>query len=235
MYAVLLMLALSAPSPEVIREAELLAAKGVASYRAQAFEAAGDYFYRAYQLSGEPTQLRNSAKAFDDAGQKDRARKYWGELLELDGLSPTDRAEAEARYAEPPLPRVEKKDALAEMTAVMYPAPSSQFAPWIIGATGLAAISGGVVLYVVSSNKRETLVANLDYREDGKITGTRYEDAVHTKDEITRMRIGSGLAVGLGVAAVTTSIVWLSSSDTEKSLAIVPVSGGALAAFGAVW
>lgn len=112
-FALVLMLALAAPSGGEIREAELLAAKGVASYKAQAFESAGEYFLRAYALSAEPTQLRNAAKSFDAAGQREVGRKYWAQFVRLEKVAPRDRAEARARLKEREQPPKE-----AEIVAV---------------------------------------------------------------------------------------------------------------------
>jgi hypothetical protein len=83
----------SAPETEAEREA----ARAIAAWQAKAYAKAAASFLRAWELSKEPTQLRNAAKALEAAGAPDEARKRWSELLTVRGLDPTDRAEATAR------------------------------------------------------------------------------------------------------------------------------------------
>ncbi len=89
-----------------------VATEALELYRAGKLEEAAERFETAFQLSGHPTQLRNAAKAWEQAGRLDRALERWGQYRALPGLSRDEVAEAEAHPgrrraggAPPPPPR----------------------------------------------------------------------------------------------------------------------------------
>lgn len=262
MLVAVLLLALAAPpadhkrAPEPLSPAEQLAAKGVAAYRAKAFESAGRYFFRAYELSGEPTQLRNAAKAYDAAGEVELAREYWQRLFDTPGLSETDRAEAQAHLAsstpatDPERTTDDERASIAparpqpaplheDPASVIVERPPSETpsrAPWIIGSAGIAAVVVGAVLYAESSSQRADLVRRLDEKENGLTAGISYQDSLSARSRIVNLRVASGLAITAGIAAITAGTLWLATADDDTdSVAVTPIQGGALATYGATW
>lgn len=255
MWVAVLILALAAP-PEHKRApepsaAEQLAARGVAAYRAREFDKAGRYFFRAYELSREPTQLRNAAKAYDAAGEVALAREYWQRLVELPALSEADRAEARAQLTAltppvvaPPIvtpppqqqQREEEEVAEAAVTVERPPIVQPSKAPWIIGGAGIAAFVAGTFLYAESSSQRSELQRRLDDKEGGLTAGISYDESLDARARVVNLRIASGLALTAGVAAIATGAVWLATADDgAETLAIAPIPGGAIATYGASW
>ena len=216
MTPLVLLLLMSAPSEQSIREAELRAAKALALWETKSYVGAAEYFIEAFELSGEPTQLRNAAKAYEAGNAKKEARATWTRYLALPELTAADRAEAEQRLRA--LAVVEQPRTLAPIApitpvaVVVEAVPEIEepvrWEPWVLTAAGaIAAAVGGVLLYR-SERDLDQLKHRLSFMQDGRIYGISYDEAIAEEQRIEAWRIGSSTVVGIGIAAVIGGLSW---------------------------
>src|SRR5262252_9553898 len=171
-----LALALASPSEDSLRVAEIIAGKALVLWEEGSFVPAAEAFLEAYELSLEPTQLRNAAKAYESGGATELARDAWKRLLALDDVEASDRAEAEEHLAaldapkpaqpietpepaetvappepDPPPPPIAPIVAPKPPVAIVETTPIEapvRWQPWVLtGAGAVAAIVGGVLLF----------------------------------------------------------------------------------------
>jgi hypothetical protein len=225
MGVLLLAMLLSAPDPEMMRQAEIRAAKAIAFYEAKAFARAAQYFLEAYELSGEPTQLRNAAKALESAGAIEQAKGAWNQLLERSDLTAGMRGEAEERLAaldavespveapivEPPKvepPRVEPPRVEPIVETPIEPAGPT-WEPWVVTAAGALSAGAGGVLYWLSSRDLRRLEDRLAMKDaEGRIVGIPFDDALRERDRINGLRIGGVVALSVGIGAALAGLAW---------------------------
>ncbi len=208
------------PTPEMLHQAEIQAAKALASWEAKAFSRAAQYFLEAYALSGEPTQLRNAAKALESAGSRDEATSAWRQLLERTDLTDAQRAEAEARIAAlaeeeetrpidpaPPPIVAPPLDPVAVTVAVPPAAPA--WPPWLLAASGVAAAAAGGVLYWRSADELGALQDLLAITDDqGLIVGVQHDEAVRMRRRINGLRASGVVALSLGITCALAGVSW---------------------------
>ena len=77
------------------KRAEALATQAVKLFREKMFADAASLFLEAYEISKEPTQLRNAARAFEEGGIIDRALECWQSYRDAGGLLEEEVVEAE--------------------------------------------------------------------------------------------------------------------------------------------
>jgi len=75
-------------------EATLLYEEAVLLYQEQRFAEAGEKLVRGFELDPDPVLAYNAARAFDDAGRLDDARRWYLKSLELEGLASDLRSRA---------------------------------------------------------------------------------------------------------------------------------------------
>jgi hypothetical protein len=114
-------------APGKKNRAETLARRALASYSEGRYAEASDRFLRAFELSGEPTQLRNAAKSAELAGEREKAIEHWS-LFRALAVRGADIREAEKRLLE-----LERK--VAEAPGAVDPAVVE---PAVVGAAVVA-------------------------------------------------------------------------------------------------
>lgn len=118
--------------------------------------------------------------------------------------------------------------AFAEATATPAPPVPSKALPITLMATGGAAIAGGGVMLILSLQREEAAVRELEL--SASQPQVQIKDAAYYQaeaDVVRTMRIVGGILTGVGAAALVTGIVLLSTSDAgDTRLALVPAPGG---------
>lgn len=118
--------------------------------------------------------------------------------------------------------------AFAEATATPAPPVPSKALPITLMATGGAAIAGGGVMLILSLQREEAAVRELEL--SASQPQVQIKDAAYYQaeaDAVRTMRIVGGILTGVGAAALVTGIVLLSTSDAgDTRLALVPAPGG---------
>ncbi|MCB9599186.1 MAG: hypothetical protein H6720_02325 [Sandaracinus sp.] len=98
-----------AQTPDELAEARAAFAEGVAAYEAGDYDDAAEDFARAHSLAHDPDLAFNAARAYERAGERDEAVRYYRLYLRNSDASATERAELETLVAalesdEPPPP-----------------------------------------------------------------------------------------------------------------------------------
>ena len=101
-WVVMVMLLVSAwpafakPSREAKRRAARMAREAIDLYKRGDLVQAGNLFLEAYEISEHSVQLRNAAKALEEADELQRAQELWRRYRDLPDISDDERREAEA-------------------------------------------------------------------------------------------------------------------------------------------
>jgi hypothetical protein len=239
--------------PREKQKAVDLSRDAIKKYRARDYEAAGQLFLDAFELSGRPAQLRNAAKAYEEGSFLSRALDLWVRYKDLSGVNRDERAEAEAHIAliqekqrnesiarsaveaarSAELARRDAESARkaaeeAKATRVETGAPASEGTPaggWVLaGAGGVMAITG-VALWFVAKDQLSDLDARLaTTNEQGLIVGTT--PAAKDKDvsRINGQRIAAEVLIPVGAAAAVGGALWLIVGSSSPVEASVTVT-----------
>jgi len=227
--------------PPELADAEKKARQALVEYQSGQYEAAGRLFLEAWQLSGQPTPLRNAAKAFELAGALDDAIVHWSVFATLPEVSREDREEAR-RHVLDIREKLQKPVIAPPPEPAPRPDPAVQkgndaavVGTWtLIGSGAALVVTGGALFGVAESQLRDLDVALADRDALGKVTGieraTAQSDLASINDKraagIALLAVGSATLVG-GVAWGIASLV--SGDDPPPGAAsVVPTRGGAV-------
>jgi tetratricopeptide (TPR) repeat protein len=218
-----------------------VATEALELYRAGKLEEAAERFETAFQLSGHPTQLRNAAKAWEQAGRLDRALERWGQYRALPGLSRDEVAEAEAHLglirerekAEAAMRAAEAARAAAEAAtrdAARARAEAERARADAVRAAEVAtadepeASGSSIAAWVTGASGAAVLVggAVLWSVQAGRLS--RLDDALATTD-------GRGLIVGIGPTEAQDEI---DAINGQRAISGVLIAAGATALVGGV-
>ncbi len=96
-----------------------------------------------------------------------------------------------------------------EVVTTVNTEPPSEIGPYaFFGVGGVAAITS-LILWVVAQNKLTSVDERLDMRDGGnRIVGITPQELSDEVRGINRMRIASGLMLGVGGAAIATGTIW---------------------------
>jgi tetratricopeptide (TPR) repeat protein len=219
------------------KRAVVHARRALALYAEGRYSEASERFMQAFELSREPTQLRNAAKSAELAGDRSAARARWSMYLEL-ATDPEDIREVNERLEvlgdeeeveeespqmvaaaepDPPIdlsvrPYVPSDGALV---AVAQPIPerSSDVPLWLIGGGGLL-LGTSLALVGHAETSLSSLRAMLGQKDgDGLIVGIHRAEAEERREGIEReRRIAIGVATA-GTALLATGLLWLNSAE----------------------
>ncbi len=258
MRTLLLLIALLAPSAARAQTdaAEVLVERAVAAYRQGDLAKAGAFFLEAYELSLVPAQLRNAAKAYQDADDLDHAESLWARFAALEAIGPSERAEAEAQVglirerrkliAAQAEARRAREEAATVRTATVTPTSASvkfqaprrtlPVGPIITLAAAVAVGVAGAAVYAHADQRLRHLDDQLEIVDDGGlIVGIDRPSAQDQLDQINQER---GIAVALGAiagaAAIAGGVWWLLDPGSTAPLAAV-TRGGATLGWVARW
>jgi tetratricopeptide (TPR) repeat protein len=222
------------------QEARILFEAGRTAYRASRFDAALEYFQRAYELSRRPLLLHNIALTQERLQRNETAlatyRRFLGEIGEDYERGPIERRIAFLER----LIREQRADAASEDrgedvaaasssggATVDADAPSnrdagSRAAPWIVVGVGGALAAGGVGLLVAALLENRTL--------DDAPPNASWADYAGNADRADLFGILGWIGVGVGVAVATAGVVWaiVGSGDggDDVSVSLIPMLGG---------
>jgi tetratricopeptide (TPR) repeat protein len=218
-----------------------VATEALELYRAGKLEEAAERFETAFQLSGHPTQLRNAAKAWEQAGRLDRALERWGQYRALPGLSRDEVAEAEAHLglirerekAEAAMRAAEAARAAAEAAtrdAARARAEAERARADAVRAAEVAtadepeASGSSIAAWVTGASGAAVLVSGavLWSVQAGRLS--RLDDALATTD-------GRGLIVGIGPTEAQDEI---DAINGQRAISGVLIAAGATALVGGV-
>ncbi len=218
-----------------------VATEALELYRAGKLEEAAERFETAFQLSGHPTQLRNAAKAWEQAGRLDRALERWGQYRALPGLSRDEVAEAEAHLglirerekAEAAMRAAEAARAAAEAAtrdAARARAEAERARAAAARAAEVAtadepeASGSSIAAWVTGASGAAVLVSGavLWSVQAGRLS--RLDDALATTD-------GRGLIVGIGPTEAQDEI---DAINGQRAISGVLIAAGATALVGGV-
>lgn len=230
-----------------LRRAEAYADDAGQAEKAANFALAVRLWGEALQIQPKPAWLLRRARAEHLAGNAEAAIKGYDRYLELATEAAPDRADALRWRAElqPSAPAATTRPAtggpaLPSGAAVgtvaggssdheVASAPDRTLA-WAVLGGGAAVGLGGVGLYLATLSDQAAYEASLAAKTGGKYSGTAYEDAKASADAING-RVRLAWAVG-GVGAVTAGVgAWLLLKRPGK-VAVAPVPGGAVVAWG---
>jgi tetratricopeptide (TPR) repeat protein len=214
-----------APLEQASARAEDLARRALARHRAGDARGAAELFLEAFALSGNPTQLRNAAKALEQAGLLERALATWQRLRALDGVDAHRQELADAHIAAlraqlrtqvleqargaPPAPT----PASVPTPALVAPSPAPVTSPlrWVLVGSGVAALGGAAALY---ASGYATYAEFVDTGASGQTVSRADADAA-------QLRAGAGVALGVGAlatiaAAVVVPMVMAEEAEPES-------------------
>lgn len=228
---VVALVAVAAPEAE---SAERLAAKGFASFQAQDYRLAADFFLRAYAISGEATALRNAARALEEAQDFEPAMKRWKEYRASPGINAEDRREAErhlllltaklsassapdSNIRSPSSPPLEpRSDPPLTVTA---PQPESKpIWPLIAAGIGGGVLVAGGITYAVGQSELDSLRVRLAIvDQNGKTNGVTLQEAERLKNKSDDLRTAGVVLGAAGIATAAASLIfWLSSGEGDS-------------------
>lgn len=208
-----------APLEQASARAEDLARRALARHRAGDARGAAELFLEAFALSGNPTQLRNAAKALEQAGLLERALATWQRLRALDGVDAHRHELADAHIAA--LRAQLRTQALeqarsappAPTPALVAPSPAPVVSPlrWVLVGSGVAALGGAAALY---ASGYATYAEFVDTGASGQTVSRADADAA-------QLRAGAGVALGVGAlvtiaAAVVVPMVMAEEAEPES-------------------
>lgn len=245
MVGALLVSATAQAQPPGVANAEQKARQALVEYQSGQFEAAGRLFLQAWQLSGQPTPLRNAAKAFELAGVLDDAIVHWSVFATLPEVSMEDRAEARRHV-------LDIREKLQKPVIKPPPAPPSLANPqgdpalqnanddavagtWALISSGAAlVITGGALFGVAETQLRDLDVALADRDAVGQVTGidraTAQSELASINDKraagIALMAVGSATLIG-GIAWGVTTLIG-GGKPPPGAAAVIPMRGGAV-------
>jgi tetratricopeptide (TPR) repeat protein len=219
------------PAPALAQSAaEVLVERAVAAYKQGDYPKAGAFFLEAYELSGAPAQLRNSAKAYQKADDLERARDLWRRFSELESIEPSERAEAEAQLSlieerrraaaaeqEAARAREEAQRAQVRTATVTVTQPPPQetprfelpIGPVITLAAAVVVGLTGAGLYYHSDTQLDDLDDRLEITDSGGlIVGIDRLAAEDELDDINRERTIAYALAGVAGAAAIAGVVW---------------------------
>ncbi len=226
--ALLLMLALSAAPALAQPSAESTANAAIEAYKQGKLRKAGALFLSAFELSGEPTQLRNAAKALEEAGELMRSKVLWTDYAKNPRLSFEEREEAKAhvllideRLKNAEISKEAKaaqaeaeaaRRAMKAQTLAQTQAPPSPVYAFTTMGVGLASVAAGVVLWFISQRELNDLDSKLAQVDPitGRILMESIDRAEATAqlDAINDKRIATGVLTGVGGALVGGGLLW---------------------------
>lgn len=231
--ALILLAALLAPTAALATQAEDEARRGLAQYKAGAYAESAASFLRAYELSGSHTQLKNAAKAFEQASMLAEALTQWRRYATIKDLESDKRELAAAKVAALELQIAERRNkekrALAEKAARERPTPpppsivpaqpapppvkSSNAVRWIVVGVGAAVAVTGSALYAT-----------------GWTTYGQYKDdpTSVTRAQADSAELRSGIGIGVasaGLVAIAAALLW-PSADSPDAEVTDDVAGG---------
>lgn len=202
------------------------AARALTLYRAERYVEAARHFLRAYELSHNPTQLHNAAKALEKGEFLSQALVQWERYAEIDSISAEKRALANARIdaiRRTLDARRKARDRIAEEEAQAPPPPnvvqkeppeSNAVARYTVAGIGGAALLCGAGLYL-----------------SGWVTYWKFDDTKDERPEVTRSqanaaKLRSGIGIGIAAAgALTVAGAFIFMQDPPQ-VALFPSPGG---------
>jgi tetratricopeptide (TPR) repeat protein len=216
-----------------LSQAEAIAVKAGALFKAGLFAKAADLYLQAFALSGRPLMVYNAARATEEAGRLDEARALFLHYLSLDGTPETTKAEARRRVAaiearapkqpvvvapRPVTPEVAPVPKLPPPEPVLHPGEPvvhaqhppepTQKAPFPVGKTVTSAVllAGALGTYLVArQNVADALAIDVQTEADKR----RYLDLGNAA------QLWRGAAVGLGVVGAGLAI-WALVDGSRK-------------------
>lgn len=245
MVGALLVSAAAQAQPPELADAEQKARQALVEYQSGQFEAAGRLFLEAWQLSGQPTPLRNAAKAFELAGMLDDAIVHWSVFATLPEVSLEDRAEARRHVLDireklqkpvikPPPDRPPLVDPQPD-PALQGSDDAAVAGTWtLIGSGAALVITGGALFGVAETQLRDLDVALADRDALGKVTGIERATAQAELASVNDKRAAGIALLAVGSATLIGGIAWglatwLSGDDPPPgAAAVVPTAGGAV-------
>lgn len=193
-----------AADPASVRRAEAIATEAKFLFKQKAYEEAAARFFEAYTLVNKPALLFNAARAYEEAGNIDRAAALFRAYIELDGVGADGKAEASKRLA--PLEKVLAERKAAE-SALASKAAAEQEAAQRAEAQRQAA---------VEAERRKAADARLEAeRQAARAAGERANaERRAAEDAAARANTpgGSGVGasgVGASGSAVERKLPWL--------------------------
>lgn len=203
--ALLIVATSTAPAPD----AESLARAALTHHSAGEHLEAGEAFLGAYRLSRVHVQLRNAAKSFTKAGERERASALWKELVVHPAASESDKVEARAYLdridlppSPPPPPNLAPAEPPSMDETVGRPASPTW---WVIGGLSLAAAAAGGVLFATSAADGSALDDRLAMTNDAGlivgITHAEFEDAQARFKRDRGLSLALLAAGGVGIIA----------------------------------
>lgn len=187
------------PAPELEpadAEARSLFEIGRTAFEQRRYDDAHAYFERSYEASGQPDLLYNLGVVCERLGRDEEAVRWFERYLEARPNGPHTREV---------LRRLEELG--ARVAAEEASAPSA--APWIVLSVAGAVAIAGMVFAIVSGSAQSEV-------EDAP-AGTFW---VEVENDAHRAELYSWLGftmIGVGVAAIAGSVLWLALGPTEDS------------------
>jgi tetratricopeptide (TPR) repeat protein len=224
------------PAPESPhdREARGLFKAGEAAFSEGRFDAAIEYFQRAYELSHRPILLLNIASAADrmrnDALSLEALEHYLADVPDAE-----NRGQIEARITilREQLAQKERATSTAEAapeSARVQPAaeqkgreqPKSRVWPWVVTGAGAAMLAAGGVFLALGANAG-------NHVSDAK-AGSSFADVRDDYDHAGSYPVVGGVLAGAGALVVTGGLVWLfvGRDKPEKSTLSAAFTGRGL-------
>jgi tetratricopeptide (TPR) repeat protein len=205
--------------------AEEEASQAIELHQAGRYQEAAQHFLRAYDISRNPTQLRNAAKSLEQAEFHAEALAQWERYLLLD-IPEEKREEARGRIQALrgllEEKRARHRESPADQPLGIEPVPaeieSHAVARWTVAGVGAAAVLGGVGLYLSG------------WATYWKHKSTRDSMPEVSRSDASAARLRSGFGIGLGAAGAATIVLAFLLLRDETKIAIVPTTNGALLA-----
>ncbi len=212
---------------------ERLSAEARAAAAQGRHAAAADKWLAVYELAkGRNLEaLRESAIAFENAGDAERAKTWWRRLQDSETATEAWRKEAAEHVANGAKPG--PVAALPVVVAPPAPPPGCSLCLPLIGGGAALSIAGAVLVGLARSDQAD-LVAALATKDaaSGKVVGTSYASAdEQQKANVSRSNLGIGLlATGLLTAATGGVMQLLLPQATVRTTVAPTVNGQGLVA-----
>lgn len=214
------------PATARAETAEEEASRALTLYRAERYVEAARHFLRAYDLSGNPTQLHNAAKALEKGEFLSQAQVQWERYAVLEDIPANKRAQAEVRI------EAIRRSLKARRKARQRNAEKAPPAPPDVVTARPPPESNAVARYTVAGIGAATLLGGAGLYLSGWVTYWRFDDTKETKQEVTRgqanaAKLRSGIGIGVAAAgALTIAGAFLFLQDEPPTVALVPAPGG---------
>lgn len=239
-------------------DAEDLAARAQAEFKAGAFEQAARMYMKAYGKSGKPSVVYNAARAYEEAGNLGEAvalfRLYLSLDPDADGVMDArarlqklealrvGKAPVAPDAAATPAPGTVTAPPVASMPAAPgepsgvvrasgEPPPAGSGVPWAVaGGSAAVAVAGAVLMFQGAADSEAAKGLTVHSKADYAAYETAHDAAS------TRWAVGAGLAVA-GVVGAGVGVWLLLRPSKPAAQAVVPIAvpGGAGLAWSRSW